>query len=176
MKSVAFTDEGFALGLAFLVNVSITSMAVPQSPAGGRSPGGISATADGLQHHFGTAASALFACTLVASGLASATTGGMAGTDVFTHLLPAVTLPLTARRLVFLVPAAAIACSPLPQIAVMVWGQVVLSCALPLVLVPLLWFVTRADVMGATRPGRLTVVAGVTVTAVLVVASAVSLT
>jgi manganese transport protein len=169
----ALIANACALGLAFAVNVSITSMAVA-APAG-TAQDGMSAAAGGLQQHFGSVASVLFACTLLASGLASATTGGMVSTDVVTRLVPTVTVPLLTRRLMFVVPAAAIACSPLPQIAVLVWSQVVLSCALPLVLLPLLWFVTRPELMGGHLPGRTTTIVAVLVTGTLVATAALSL-
>ena len=122
------------------------TMAFPAPPAG-------------LGTAFGPAAAVLFGLTLLASGLASSTTGAMISVDVLGQLVPALALPPVARRAVFLLPAIVIAASPLPAVSVLVWSQLLLTWTLPVVLVPLVYFAARADLMGTGRaapaaPGR----------------------
>jgi manganese transport protein len=112
---------------------------------------------------------------LIAAGLASAVTGGMVGADVIRRLLPALPGSDACRRACCLLPAVAVAASGLPEVAVLVWSQVVLTIALPLVLVPLVWFTGRRDLMGDQVPGRPVRAAAAILTGILIVAGAASL-
>ncbi|MHA3703460.1 divalent metal cation transporter [Jatrophihabitans sp. YIM 134969] len=132
-----------ALVLALAVNLGITSVAVPVgASASGSSLASVVAT-------FGPAATVLFAVTLIAAGLASTVTGGMVGADTLRQLLPGLRLGDPARRALCLVPAGVVVATGLPEVTVLVWSQVVLTAALPLVLVPLVVFAGRRDLCGA---------------------------
>jgi manganese transport protein len=159
--------SGLALTAAFAVNAAITSLA-----AGTRtSAGGLAA----LHPEFGTMATVLFALTLLASGLAASTSGGLASVGVLTGLVPRLRWSSALRRIVLIVPAGALAASDLPAVTVFVWSQVILTCTLPLVLVPLLAFGRSRTLMGGMVSSRPVQLAAITVTALLTAAGAASL-
>jgi manganese transport protein len=99
----------------------------------------------------------------------------MAGADVARRLLPALPGSDTARRACCLAPAVAVAASGLPEVTVLVWSQVVLTLALPLVLVPLVRFTGDAALMGDQVPARPVRLAAAALTALLVGAGVASL-
>jgi manganese transport protein len=162
-----------ALALALAVNCAIMSVASTSVAAG--PDGGLAGALDAAGPTFGAATSALFAITLIAAGLASSVTGGMVSADVVHRLLPGLPGSDTARRVCCLIPAVAVAASGLPEIAVLVWSQVVLTVALPLVLVPLVWLTSRRDVMGQQLPGWPVRAAAAALAAMLTLAGTVSL-
>ena len=142
----SFAATGIALALALLVNCAITSLAARS--AAGAEDAGLDVAVDGLQQAVGPAAAALFALTLIAAGLASSVTGGLASADAMAALLPRLRIGMVQRRLLCLIPAGLVAASGLPEISVLMWSQVVLTLALPVVLIPLLWFASRPALMG----------------------------
>jgi manganese transport protein len=171
LRRGSLLTTGVALVVAFAVNCAIMSVAATGTGSG---PDGLAGVLDAAQPAFGAATSALFAVTLIAAGLASSFTGGLVSTDVVRRLLPALPGSDTARRVCLLAPAVAVAGSGLPEVAVLVWSQVVLTVALPLVLVPLIWFTGRRELMGAQLPGRLVRATAAALTAILIVAAAAS--
>jgi manganese transport protein len=168
----SLVTTGLALALAFVVNAAITSLA---TGADRDVHQGLAAMPAGLGSAFGPFATVLFGLTLLASGLASSTTGAMISVDVLKQLAPTWDLPAVARRALFLVPAAVIAASPLSPVSVLVWSQAVLTWTLPVVLVPLLWFASRADLMGAHVLSRGHLIVAFVVTAGLVTAGLASI-
>jgi manganese transport protein len=173
LQRCSLVSTAGALAVALAVNCAIMSVAASSAASG---PGdGLATALDAAGPTFGSATSALFALTLIAAGLASAVTGGMVGADVIGRLLPALPGSDASRRVCCLVPAVAVAASGLPEVAVLVWSQVVLTIALPLVLVPLIWFTGRRDLMGDQVPGRPVRAAAATLTGILIVAGAASL-
>ncbi len=164
----SLATTALALLIALAVNCAIMSVSADSAPH----PGG-SGLSQALAHAgrvFGPATSALFALTLIAAGLASSITGGMASADVIGRLLPSAPGSGAARRVGCVVPAATVAFSGLPEVTVLVWSQVVLSLVLPLIVVPLVYFTSCPAVMGAQRLGRCARVGAVAVAAGLVVA------
>lgn len=175
----SFAATGIALALALLVNCAITALAARGTAgAGGTGGAGLDLAVDGLQQSIGPAAAALFALTLIAAGLASSVTGGLASADAMGALMPRLRLGMIQRRLLCLIPAGIVAASGLPEIAVLMWSQVVLTLALPMVLIPLLWLTSQRALMGAMvlrLPMRLAcgaVVAGLSAAAVAAVLGA----
>ncbi|GAA0250397.1 Nramp family divalent metal transporter [Cryptosporangium japonicum] len=147
---------GAALGVAFAVNCAI--MSITASGAGSGTD-----LADALGS-VGAVTTVLFAITLIGAGLASSTANGMVSADVISRLVPGFPAPPAVRRIACLIPAALIAGSGLPQVTVLVWSQVLLTVALPLVLVPLVWFSAQRRTMGAWRLSPVTrVLAGLVV-------------
>jgi manganese transport protein len=65
------------------------------------------------------------------------------------------------RRLVTMVPAFAVVAWGVDATRALVLSQVVLSVALPVPMIALLWFTSRRDLMGVYRNSRLTNVAAV---------------
>jgi len=88
-----------------------------------------------------------FAVALLASGLASSTTGSLAGQLVLDGLL-GWRVPAVARRAVTMVPAVVVLALGVNEVAALVWSQVALSVALPAVAIPLVVLTSRPSVMG----------------------------
>ena len=100
-----------------------------------------------LRPMLGPLAAAGFAIALLASGLASSTTGSLAGQLVLDGLL-GWRVPAVARRAVIMVPAVVVLALGVNEVAALVWSQVALSLVLPAVAVPLVALTSRRDVMG----------------------------
>jgi manganese transport protein len=145
--------SALALAGAFVVNCSIMSITARATGPAGDSEG-ISAAYRELAPVLGQATSTLFALSLIAAGLASSVTGGMAAAESLRELAPALRLSPVARRLSCLAPAAAVCVLGLPEGTVLVWSQVVLSLVLPMVLFPLISFVSDRALMGSLVIGR----------------------
>ena len=95
----------------------------------------------------GSASSWVFAVSLLASGLSSATVGTMAGQVVmqgFVHRQ----IPIWLRRLLTMLPALIVIGIGLDPTRTLVLSQVILSFGLPFALVPLALFTARSDLMG----------------------------
>lgn len=116
----------------------------------------------------------MFAITLIAAGLASSATGGMASADAMAALVPRLPLTMVQRRLLCLIPAGVVAAGGWPEVSVLMWSQVVLTLALPMVLLPLLWFASRRSIMGPLVLGRPMQAACAAVVAVLTAAATVA--
>jgi manganese transport protein len=162
---------GAALGVAFAVNCAIMSVTVGSPGGGGDLAGALGAAAP----MFGALTSMLFAVTLIGAGLASSVTGGMVSADVIGRVLPRCPGSPATRRVACLVPAAAVALSGLPMVSVLVWSQVLLTVALPLVLAPLIWFSSQRRIVGGWVLRPLGRVAAVLVTGGVFVAGLASL-
>jgi manganese transport protein len=100
-----------------------------------------------LRPLLGPLAAAGFAIALLASGLASSTTGSLAGQLVLDGLL-GWKVPAIARRAVTMVPAVLVLAAGVNEVAALVWSQVALSLALPAVAIPLVALTSRREVMG----------------------------
>jgi len=95
----------------------------------------------------GAAASAVFAISLLASGLSSSTVGTMAG-QVIMQGFVGFTIPIWIRRAVTMLPAVIIVAMGANPTQSLVISQVVLSLVLPLPVITLTYFTCRRDVMG----------------------------
>src|SRR4051795_2522084 len=101
-----------------------------------------------LEQILGGASSVLFALSLTASGLSSATVGTMSGQVVMQGFIRR-RIPLLLRRLVTMVPAFIVIGLGLDPSRTLVLSQVVLSFGIPFALIPLVFFTSRRDIMGA---------------------------
>lgn len=109
----------------------------------------------------------LFGVALLVSGVAASGVGTYAGQVVMRGFLR-VSVPLTVRRLVTLAPALAVLGAGVDPTRALLLSQVALSFGVPFALIPLLLLTGRADVMGDHAvPRRLTVVAGMCVTVIV---------
>ena len=114
----------------------------------------------------GAAAAGTFLFALLASGTSSSVVGTMAGQIIMQGFV-GFSIPVWLRRLATMSPAfIVVACGADPTEA-LVLSQVVLSIALPLPMIALLIFTRRADLMGRFANGRLTHLAGLVGTAVV---------
>ena len=98
-------------------------------------------------------AALLFGAALVISGFASATTATLAGDFIFRGFA-IVTMPTNARRAATLAPALLAVWSGADPNRLLLFSQVALALALPIVLVPLVSFTGSRQIMGRFASGR----------------------
>jgi manganese transport protein len=162
-------DVAVALGLASLINAAMLIMAAATfHSAGLEDIGTIEEAHRTLEPLLGGAASTVFALSLLAAGLSSASVGTMAGQVIMQGFLRR-RIPTWLRRLVTMLPSLVVIAMGLDPTRMLVLSQVVLSFGLPFAIVPLVLFTRRADIMGVLVNRRLTTVAASAV-ATLVVA------
>jgi manganese transport protein len=137
-----------ALNLALLVNGAILIMAAATFGRHGVAVDSLGQAHQTLQPMLGRLAAGGFALALLASGLASSTTGSLAGQLVLDGLL-GWRVPALARRAATMIPAVIVLAVGVNEVAALVWSQVALSLALPAVAIPLVALTSRRDVMGS---------------------------
>jgi manganese transport protein len=115
----------------------------------------------------GSAASVVFAVSLLASGLSSSTVGTMSGQVIMQGFLRR-HIPIWIRRLVTMAPSLFVIAAGWDPTRTLVISQVVLSFGLPFALVPLVQFTRRGDVMGVLVNRRGTTAAAVLATAAII--------
>ena len=164
-------DILIAMGIAGLVNVSMLMMAA--STFWER---GIAVDADSdiiLQAYqtlaplLGDAASVIFAVSLLASGLSSATVGTMAGQVIMQGFIHR-SIPIWLRRLVTMIPALAVIGFGVDTTRALVLSQVVLSFGIPFALVPLVIYTSRRDLMGDLVNRKLTTAVAIIITGLII--------
>jgi manganese transport protein len=147
-------DVMTALGLAGVINVLMLMLAAATFHAHGF---GTTATIPEayrtLTPILGSAASAIFGISLLASGLSASAVGTLAGSLIMRGFLRR-SIPVWVRRLVTMAPAVIVAGVGLDATHAMVVSQVVLSFGLPPALIPLVWLTGRLEVMGEMRNRR----------------------
>ena len=126
---------------------------------------------DGLAARLGGGVATLFAVGLLASGFASTSVGGYAGSVVMAGLLRR-RVPLLARRAVTVVPALALLATGLDPTRLLIVSQVVLSFGIPFALVPLVRTAADRGLMGLAPTRRTTVVVAWTLTGAIVALNA----
>jgi Mn2+/Fe2+ NRAMP family transporter len=140
-------ETAVALNLALLVNAAILIMAAATFGRHGVVVDSLGQAHETLRPMLGPLAAAGFAVALLASGLASSTTGSLAGQLVLDGLL-GWRVPAVARRAVTMVPAVVVLALGVNEVAALVWSQIALSLALPAVAIPLVVLTSRHSVMG----------------------------
>jgi manganese transport protein len=108
-----------------------------------------------LEPLLGSAASAIFAISLLAAGLSSTTVGTLAGQTIMQGFIHR-SIPLWLRRAVTMVPALVVIAIGLDPTRTLVISQVVLSFGIPFALIPLVLFTRQGDLMGVLVNCRLT--------------------
>ncbi|HLE78092.1 MAG TPA: Nramp family divalent metal transporter [bacterium] len=162
-------DVVIAMGLAGLVNGAMLIMAASTFHAHGLTQiATIEEAHRTLVPLLGGASSVVFAISLLASGLSSSTVGTMAGQVIMQGFLHR-RIPVWVRRLVTMAPAFVVIMLGLEPTRTLVLSQVVLSFGLPFALVPLVWFTSRRDLMGALANSRLTTAAATVATGGIIV-------
>lgn len=142
-----------ALAAAGLVNMAMVMMAASAFHAGYSEVAEIETAYHTLTPLLGGAAAAVFLISLIASGISSSVVGTMAGQLIMQGFLR-LRLPIWFRRAVTMVPAFAVVALGANATEALVISQVILSIALPVPMVALIVFVSRADIMGSFRIGR----------------------
>ncbi len=157
-----------ALTIAGLVNMAMVMMASGAFHAGHPDVAEIETAYHTLTPLLGAAAAGVFLLSLVVSGVSASTVGTMAGQMIMQGFV-GFRIPIWVRRLVTMLPAFVVVGLGVNATNALVVSQVVLSIALPLPMIALLIFTGRRDIMGASTNGRLTRVAALAATAVVLV-------
>ncbi len=151
-------DVLIAMGVAGLVNMAMLIMAAATFFNQGLTHvGSIEEAHKTLEPLLGSAASAVFALSLLASGLSSASVGTMAGQVIMQGFLSRHIKPWV-RRLVTMLPSLIVIAIGLDPTRTLVISQVVLSFGLPFAVVPLIMFTRRRDIMGVLVNRRSTTI------------------
>ena len=170
-------DTALSLGLAFFVNAAILVVAA-EAFRGQDTVGevGIADVWQLIHSQLGPVAAAIFALSLLAAGQGATTTGTMAGqlvTEGFLRLRIRPFYRALVTRLAVLLPAVLLPTllSGSSSNRLLVLTQVLLSIALPVILLPMLLLLRSRQIMGSGRISLPLLLAGLTVTALLVVAN-----
>src|SRR5512138_3185412 len=162
-------DIFIAMGLAGLINMAMLIMAASTFYNHGLTTiGTIEEAHRTLEPLLGSAASAVFGLSLLASGLSSSSVGTMAGQVIMQGFLKW-EIPVWIRRLVTMIPSLLVIMFGLDPTTTLVFSQVVLSFGLPFAIIPLILFTRRRDIMGGLVNRKATTIA-VSIVAVLVIA------
>ena len=154
-------DVVIAMGLAGLVNMAMLYMAAATFYAHGYSNiADLSTAYLTLTPLLGAAASFVFALSLLAAGLSSATVGTLAG-QVIMQGFVGFTIPIWVRRLVTMIPAIVVVVLAFNPTETLIITQVVLSFVLPLPVITLVMFTRRRDIMGSLVNKTLTTAAAI---------------
>src|SRR6476620_609116 len=152
-------DVVIAMSIAGLINVSMLVMAASTFyKTGLTNVDSLEGAHKTLEPILGGASSVLFALALIASGLSSSAVGTLSGQVVMQGFIRR-QIPVTVRRLVTMVPAFVVIAIGLNPSRTLVISQVVLSFGIPFALIPLVYFTSRRDLMGALVNRRITTIA-----------------
>jgi manganese transport protein len=157
-----------ALAVAGLVNMAMVMMASSAFHAGHPDVAQIETAYHTLTPLLGIGAAGVFLLSLIASGVSASTVGTMAGQMIMQGFI-GFRIPIWVRRLVTMIPAFVVVALGANATNALVISQVVLSIALPLPMISLLIFTRRTEIMGKFVNSRLTQVAALVGTAVVLV-------
>ena len=160
-----------ALAVAGLVNMAMVMMASGAFHAGHPDVAEIETAYHTLAPLLGIGAAGIFLLSLIASGISSSVVGTMAGQMIMQGFV-GFRIPIWLRRVITMLPAFAVVAWGVNATQALVVSQVILSIALPLPMIALLMFTRRPDIMGAFVNGRLTRIAAVGATALVLVLNA----
>jgi manganese transport protein len=168
-----FSNQEVVVALVFagLVNMAMVIMAASAFHAGHSDVAEIETAYHTLTPLLGAGAASVFLLSLIASGVSSSTVGTMAGQMIMQGFVR-LRIPIWVRRLVTIVPAFVVVALGVNATTALVLSQVVLSIALPLPMIALLIFTRRTDIMGVFANGRLTHLAGLIGTALVLLLNA----
>jgi manganese transport protein len=155
-----------ALAIAGLVNMAMVIMASGAFHAGHPDVAEIETAYHTLTPLLGAGAAGVFLVSLIASGVSASTVGTMAGQMIMQGFV-GFRIPVWVRRLVTMVPAFVVVALGVNTTNALVISQVVLSIVLPLPMITLIIFTSRADIMGSFANSKLTRVAAIVATAVV---------
>ncbi len=167
---VRYSNREVVVALAFagMVNMAMVMMAAAAFHLGHGDVADIRKAYATLTPLLGAGAAVVFLVSLIASGVSSSVVGTMAGQMIMQGFV-GFAVPIWVRRLVTMVPAFVVVAIGVDETRALVLSQVVLSLALPVPMLAVVWFTGRRALMGEfvnTRP--MTVMA--VIAAVLVLA------
>ena len=160
------------LTIASLVNVAILVSAAAAFYPTYSGVSTISQAYAVLKPLYGPLAAAVFAITLLASGLASSTTGTLAGQSIMDGLLGTHINKYLRRlvtRIINVFPTTLAILIGLNPLSLLVYSQVILSLMIPLPMIPLIIYTRRKGLMGEFVNKNITTVLGI-LSAVLIIA------
>jgi manganese transport protein len=159
-KVLRFSNQEviIALAVAGLVNMAMVMMASGAFHAGHPDVAQIETAYHTLTPLLGIGAAGVFLTSLIASGISSSTVGTLAGQMIMQGFIR-FRIPILVRRLVTMIPAFVVVALGANATNALVISQVVLSIALPLPMISLLIFTSQHDIMGQFVNSRLTFVA-----------------
>ena len=155
-----------ALAIAGAVNMAMMIMASAAFHAGYSDVAEIETAYHTLRPLLGAGAATVFLISLLASGVSSSAVGTMAGQMIMQGFV-GFSIPVWLRRLVTMVPAFIVVGLGVNATSALVISQVILSIALPIPMIALLLFTQRPDIMGSFANGRMTRIAAIAGTAVV---------
>ncbi|VFU10328.1 Nramp family divalent metal transporter [Methylocella tundrae] len=144
-----------ALAIAGAINMAMVMMAAAAFHAGHSGVAEIETAYHTLTPILGAGAATVFLISLLASGISSSTVGTLAGQMIMQGFV-GFRIPVWLRRLVTIIPAFIVVALGVNATNALVVSQVVLSIALPLPMIALLYFTQRRDIMGAFVNGPMT--------------------
>jgi manganese transport protein len=161
-------DVAIAMVIAGLINVAMLVMAASTFfKTGHHHVESLEGAHKTLEPLLGSAAGALFAIALVASGLSSSAVGTLAGQVVMQGFIRR-QIPIVVRRAVTMAPAFVVIGLGADPSRTLILSQVILSFGIPFALVPLVLFTARREVMGGLANARATTVAATLVAGVII--------
>ncbi len=161
-------DVLIAMGMAALINAAMLIMAASTFHRAGMTNVGTLAEAHStLQPLLGPAASLIFALSLLAAGLSSASVGTMAGQIIMQGFLHR-QIPPWVRRVVTMAPSMVVLFLGWEPTRVLVISQVALSFGLPFAIIPLAYFTSKQSIMGDLVSRRFTTVLAWMITAMII--------
>ena len=160
-----------ALAVAGLVNMAMVMMASGAFHAGHPDVAEIETAYHTLAPLLGIGAAGIFLMSLIASGVSSSVVGTMAGQMIMQGFV-GFRIPIWLRRVITMVPAFVVVAYGVNATQALVVSQVILSIALPLPMIALLKFTARPDIMGKFVNGRVTRIAAVVATALVLALNA----
>lgn len=163
-----------ALSLAGAVNLAMVMMASAAFHEGHSDVAEIQTAYHTLTPLLGVGAAGVFLVSLMASGISSSAVGTMAGQMIMQGFI-GFRIPIWVRRLVTMLPAFVVVALGVNATYALVLSQVVLSFALPIPLIALILFTRRRDIMGEFANNRLTDVAAILGTVIVLLLNVVLL-
>ncbi len=155
-----------ALTIAGLVNMAMVIMASAAFHAGHPEVAEIETAYHSLTPLLGVGAAAVFLVSLIASGVSSSVVGTMAGQMIMQGFV-GFRIPIWLRRLLTMVPAFIVVGAGANATMALIISQVVLSLVLPVPMIALVIFTRRRDIMGHYANSRLTDVAAIAGTVIV---------
>jgi manganese transport protein len=163
-----------ALTVAGLVNMAMVAMASAAFSQGHSEVAEIQTAYHSLTPLLGGAAAAVFLISLMVSGISSSVVGTMAGQTIMRGFV-SFRIPIWLRRLVTMVPAFVVVAMGVNATQALVISQVALSFMLPIPMIALVVFTRRRDIMGEFANSRMTDIAAIVGTAVVLLLNVVLL-
>jgi manganese transport protein len=155
-----------ALTVAGVINLTMVIMASGAFHAEHSEVARIDTAFHTLTPLLGSAAAALFLVSLIASGVSSSVVGTMAGQTIMQGFV-GFSIPMWVRRAVTMLPSFIVVAVGVDATRALVLSQVVLSIAVPIPMIALVWFTCNRSVMGS-QSNRLWMTAVACVAAVIV--------